>query len=53
MTLREQLQEREEAVLSPLACRSARSRGRARPEEECEIRTAFQRDTDRIPAPEA
>ncbi len=48
MTLREQLQEREEAVLSPLACRSARSRGRARPEEECEIRTAFQRDTDRI-----
>ena len=48
MTLREQLQEREEAVLSPLACRSSQSRGRARPERECEIRTSFQRDTDRI-----
>ena len=48
MTLREQLQEREEAALSPLACRSSQSRGRARPEEECDIRTPFQRDTDRI-----
>jgi len=48
MTLREQMQQREEAMLSPLACRSARSRGRARPEEECAIRTPFQRDTDRI-----
>lgn len=48
MTLREQMQEREEAALSPLACRSSQSRGRIRPEEECDIRTAFQRDTDRI-----
>ena len=48
MTLREQLQEREEAALSPLACRSSQSRGRARPEEECAVRTPFQRDTDRI-----
>ncbi|MEH2938686.1 deoxyguanosinetriphosphate triphosphohydrolase [Lawsonibacter sp. JLR.KK007] len=48
MTLREQLQEREEAVLAPLACRSSQSRGRARPEEECAVRTPFQRDTDRI-----
>jgi len=48
MTLREQIQEREEAMLSPLACRSSRSRGRDRPEEECAIRTPFQRDTDRI-----
>ncbi len=48
MTLREQLQEREEATLSPLACRSSQSRGRARPEEECAVRTPFQRDTDRI-----
>ena len=48
MTLREQMQEREEAMLSPLACRPSQSRGRARPEKECAIRTAFQRDTDRI-----
>ncbi len=48
MMLREQMQEREEAMLSPLACRSAKSRGRERPEEECAIRTPFQRDTDRI-----
>ncbi|MCI8913880.1 MAG: deoxyguanosinetriphosphate triphosphohydrolase [Lawsonibacter sp.] len=48
MTLREQLQEREKAALSPLACRSAQSRGRTRPEEECDVRTPFQRDTDRI-----
>ena len=33
MTLREQLQAREETMLSPLACRSSQSRGRARPEE--------------------
>ena len=48
MTLREQTQERERTTLSPLACLSAESRGRTRPEEECAIRTCFQRDTDRI-----
>ena len=48
MTLREQTQERERITLSPLACRSAESRGRVRPEEACDIRTPFQRDTDRI-----
>ncbi len=48
MTLREQLQQREEAFLSPLACRSSQSRGREREEEECDVRTPFQRDTDRI-----
>ena len=48
MTLREQLQQREEAMLSPYACRSSQSRGRQRPEEECSVRTPFQRDTDRI-----
>ena len=48
MTLREQAQEREKAALSPLACLSSESRGRVRPEEECSIRTPFQRDTDRI-----
>ncbi len=48
ITLREQMQEREEATLSPLACKSSQTRGRARTEEECDFRTPFQRDTDRI-----
>ncbi len=48
MTLREQFQERENAVLSPVACRSAQSRGRVRQEKECDVRTPFQRDVDRI-----
>lgn len=48
MTLREQAQERERAMLSPRACLSSQSRGRNRREEECAIRTPFQRDTDRI-----
>ena len=48
MTLREQYQSKEEALLSPLACRSTQSRGRARPEEESDVRTPFQRDVDRV-----
>ena len=40
-------EEREES-LSPLAARSKYSRGRFRYEESCPIRTAFQRDRDRI-----
>lgn len=48
MTVREQIQRREEAFLSPYACRSCATRGRRRPEEECSVRTAFQRDVDRI-----
>ncbi len=48
VTLREQTQKQERITLSPLACLSAESRGRSRPEEECAIRTPFQRDTDRI-----
>ncbi len=48
MTLREQTQHREAIELSPLACQSAQSKGRRRNEEECGIRTAFQRDVDRI-----
>lgn len=47
MALREQIQKREER-LSPYACRSAQSKGRQRPEEECPVRTPFQRDVDRI-----
>ena len=48
MTLREQTHQREEAGLSPFACHAAQSRGRTRAEEECAIRTCFQRDVDRI-----
>lgn len=46
--VREISEQLEERILSPLAARSAESRGRARPEEECDLRTAFQRDRDRI-----
>ena len=38
----------EERALSPLAVRSYETRGRARAEEECLVRTPFQRDRDRI-----
>jgi dGTPase len=38
----------EERWLSPLAVRSYESRGRNLPEEECRLRTPFQRDRDRI-----
>jgi dGTPase len=40
--------EADEERLSPAATRSTRSRGRARPEEPDEFRTAFERDRDRI-----
>jgi dGTPase len=42
------VREHEEAWLSPLAVRSYESRGRAREEDECRLRTPFQRDRDRI-----
>ncbi|MDK2896692.1 MAG: dGTPase [Candidatus Atribacteria bacterium] len=35
-------------MLSPYATLSTQSRGRARPEKECELRNCFQRDRDRI-----
>ncbi|MDD3594297.1 MAG: deoxyguanosinetriphosphate triphosphohydrolase [Candidatus Gastranaerophilales bacterium] len=38
----------EEKFLSNYACRSANSLGRVYPEEECALRTVFQRDKDRI-----
>ncbi len=40
--------ERAEEQLAPAACRAAASRGRARPEPEDPLRTAFERDRDRI-----
>src|SRR5256712_11412755 len=42
------VREHEERWLSPLAVRSYETRGRAQPEEECRLRTPFQRDRDRI-----
>jgi dGTPase len=42
------IREHEETSLSPLAVRSYESRGRAGEEEECRLRTPFQRDRDRI-----
>jgi dGTPase len=42
------IRQHEEAWLSPLAIHSYESRGRAREEDECRVRTPFQRDRDRI-----
>jgi dGTPase len=42
------VREQEERWLSPLAVRSYETRGRARDEEPCRLRTPFQRDRDRI-----
>jgi dGTPase len=38
----------EKLILSDKACLSVNSKGRAVPEEECNVRTCFQRDRDRI-----
>ena len=49
LTIREQQERLEEQTLSPHACLSSHSRGRYfRQEEPCSLRTAFQRDRDRI-----
>ena len=48
MTIREQLEEREEKYLSKYAALSSRSKGRKREEAQCDIRPVFQRDRDRI-----
>ena len=48
VSIREQIEEREAAGLAPYATLSRNSKGRLRPEEECTIRGAFQRDRDRI-----
>ena len=42
------IREHEESWLSPVAVRSYETRGRARGETECRVRTPFQRDRDRI-----
>lgn len=48
MNSREQTESFERQFLSPYACRSSESMGRARLVEPCPIRTCFQRDIDRI-----
>ncbi len=49
MNIREQLEADEERRLSPYAARSSQSRGRERKDDiEDDLRTAFQRDRDRI-----
>ena len=48
MNIRERAEEREYQYLSPYASHSRESKGRARVEEECDIRTVSQRDRDRI-----
>lgn len=48
LTVREKTEMAEAANLSPWACRSVDSRGRDVPEEQCPLRTVFQRDRDRI-----
>lgn len=48
MNIRENMEQRELELLSSYAALSGRSRGRERPEEECDVRTAYQRDRDRI-----
>ena len=48
MTVRERICLQEEQTLSPYAQKSALSKGRAREEKECDFRTVYQRDRDRI-----
>lgn len=48
MNIRRQLEQQEQLILAPCACFSSTSRGRLRDEPPCELRTAFQRDRDRI-----
>ena len=48
MTIRESLEQWEKDYLSPYASLSMNSKGRLKPEEQCDIRPVFQRDRDRI-----
>ena len=48
MSVRKQQEELEHNYLSPFAAKADESRGRKMDENECEMRTAFQRDRDRI-----
>ena len=48
MTIREEFENRERGFLSPYGCPSAESKGRLKSEKPSQLRTAFQRDRDRI-----
>lgn len=48
MNYRERLEMLEEKTLSPYAAKSSETRGRDRQEVPCDMRTAYQRDRDRI-----
>lgn len=48
MDIRERAEEVERQILAPRACFSGATKGRRLPEQECTVRTAFQRDRDRI-----
>jgi dGTPase len=48
MSIREDFEKRENSFMSSFGCLSAQSRGRKRAEKPNQIRTAFQRDRDRI-----
>ena len=48
MNIRESLEQWEKEYLSPYAMLSMESKGRNKPEEQCDIRPVFQRDRDRI-----
>lgn len=48
MLPREQREALENVMISPDGVLSIRSKGRAQPEPECDVRTCFQRDVDRV-----
>ncbi len=48
MIIRENLEKREYELLSKYACKADESKGRLKAEPPCRLRTAFQRDRDRI-----
>ena len=48
MTIRERTEEQEFRLLAKQAAKAKTTLGRQRPEPECDLRTAFQRDRDRI-----
>ena len=48
MMTREKLEQREYEILTEFATKAADSKGRLKPEEQCTVRTDFQRDRDRI-----
>jgi dGTPase len=47
-TIREEIEQREKEMLSPIATLSSKTKGRQFFEEECPLRPAFQHDRDRI-----